>query len=78
MYKYKPMSDEELEKKVEERLSAALNEVLQLSDTAIPDALLTVLEIKVESFDWAALVIEEDYALYEDYVDSLIDDMVDF
>jgi hypothetical protein len=66
---YRPLTDEELEKQTEERITAALDALNEISDLVIPDELLSSLEATVEDFDWEQKVIEDDYDLYEEYCD---------
>jgi hypothetical protein len=68
--KYKPLTDEQIEQGIEERLNAALQALNELSDTYIPQQLFEALEGVVEDYDWEGQVVADDYALYEDYVDD--------
>jgi hypothetical protein len=68
--KYKPLTDEQIEQGIEERLNAALQALNELSDTYIPSQLLEALESVVEDYDWEGQVVEDDYALFLDYVDD--------
>lgn len=69
--KYRPLTDEELEKQIEERIEAALEALSSLNGDYIPDKLLEALEDTVESWgEWEQIVLEDDYSLYLDYCDD--------
>ena len=69
--KYIPLTDEQLEKNVLERIEAALEALTDLNGDYIPDKLLEVLEDTVESWgEWEQIVLEDDYSLYLDYCDD--------
>ena len=73
MIRYIPLLDEEIDSLTEERITAAIEAVNSLNDTAIPKELLTSLEAAIEEFSWDELIIAEDYDRYEDYVDAYRD-----
>ena len=68
--KYIPMTDEELDYRIEERIVKATEALNTLDDVTIPPSLFSALESAIEDFDWGELILAEDYALYEDYVDD--------
>ena len=68
--KYIPLTDEQLESLVEERITAAIEALNEISDLVLPEELLNSLEATVESFNWEDRVIQDDYDLYETYVDE--------
>ena len=68
--KYIPLTDEQLESLVEERITAATQALNEISDLVLPEELLNALEATVESFNWEDRVIQDDYDLYETYVDD--------
>jgi hypothetical protein len=69
--KYIPLTDEQLENNVLERIEAALEALSSLNDDYIPDKLLEALEATVESWgEWEQIVLEDDYSLYLDYCDE--------
>ena len=67
---YRPLTDEELDKLVEERITAAIEALNEISDLVLPEELLNALQSTVESFNWEDRVIQDDYDLYETYVDD--------
>jgi hypothetical protein len=67
---YRPFTEEELEKAVEERIEASLSALNEISDATIPEELFKALTGVIENYDWGSRVVEDDYALYEDYVDN--------
>ena len=67
---FRPLTDLEVEKFVEERITEALNALEDISDAVIPSELLSTLESTIEDFDWESKVIEDHYDLYETYVDD--------
>jgi hypothetical protein len=69
--KYIPLTDEQLEKAVLERIEDALEALAGLNDDYIPDKLLESLEATVESWgEWEQIVLEDDYSLFLDYCDD--------
>jgi len=68
--RYIPLSDEELDKEVESCITEAISALQELNDEVIPDSLLDELEGVVEGYDWAKIILENHYSLYEDYVDD--------
>ena len=69
--KYKPISDEQLEKVAEERANGALTILNLLDDESIPSGLLSALEDAVFDYDWEGEVLMDDYNLFLDMVDDM-------
>ena len=67
MISYRRMTDEELDREVEERIEEACNEVFYINDETIPPALLSALVATIEGFDWEGLLLSEHAEAYEDY-----------
>lgn len=70
--KYIPLTDEQLEKNVLERIDVALDALSALNAEHIPDKLLNALEEVVEEWgEWEQIVLEDDYQIYLDAVDDM-------
>ena len=67
--KYKPLSDEELELRVSRALLQTQEDAMYAMSEA-PAKLLEELLDTIADFDWEKAILEEDYAQWEEYVDT--------
>ena len=69
--RYIPLTDEELDIRIEERMSEAVQALNEVDEDYIPKELLDILEDAIYDWGkWEQIVLEDDYDMYESYCDD--------